>query len=42
MSRLIIYLFHLADKLIELIKKHSVNKGIVISDHNYGKSAGSC
>ena len=29
--------FHLADKLIELIKKHSVNKGIVISDHNYGK-----
>jgi ABC-type lipopolysaccharide export system ATPase subunit len=26
-----------ADKLIELIKKHSVNKGIVISDHNYGK-----
>ena len=28
---------HLADKLIELIKKHSVNKGIVISDHNYGK-----
>ena len=29
--------FHLADKLIELIKKHSVNKGIVISDHDYGK-----
>ena len=23
--------------LVELIKKHSVNKGIVISDHNYGK-----
>ena len=29
--------FVLLDKLIELIKKHSVNKGIVISDHNYGK-----
>lgn len=29
--------FHLADKLIELIKKHSKNKGIVITDHNYGK-----
>jgi hypothetical protein len=32
-----ILLIYLADKLIELIKKHSVNKGIVISDHNYGK-----
>ena len=29
--------FHLADNLIEQIKKHSVNKGIVVTDHNYGK-----
>lgn len=29
--------FHLADKLIEEIKKHSVDKGIVIADHNYEK-----
>ena len=29
--------FHLVDKLIGLIKKHSEEKGIVIADHNYEK-----
>lgn len=29
--------FHLADKLIEQIKIHSADKGIVITDHNYEK-----